>query len=141
MTNHYQTEIEIANSKEKVFRAISKNLGDWWGKQDQEINREGTIFKVSWGEPWYQFKVIKYAQDQEMIWECVDANQKISGLENVEKEWVGTKIHWELEEVEKEKTLLKFQHEGLVPEFICFNFCSQTWDHFLQKVLVNYLHE
>ena len=71
----------------------------------------------------------------------VDANQKIEGLENVEKEWVGTKIHWNLERVGREKTLLKFQHEGLVPEFICFNFCCKSWDHFLRQILVNYLEQ
>ena len=139
MNNHYKTEIEIGNSIEKVFQAISRNLGDWWGKQDQKINREGIIFKVSWGEPWYQFKVIKYVKDHEMIWECVDANQKIAGLENVEKEWVGTKIHWKLERLEKEKTLLKFQHIGLIPEFLCFNFCTASWDHFIKQVFVDYL--
>ncbi|MBL4649538.1 MAG: hypothetical protein JKY03_07385, partial [Aureispira sp.] len=98
-----------------------------------------TLFKVSWGETWYQFKVVKYLKDYEMIWECIDANQKIDGLVDVEKEWVGTKIHWKLEKHEKDKTLLKFKHEGLVPEFVCFNFCSDSWDHFLKQALVNYL--
>jgi len=71
----------------------------------------------------------------------MDANQKISGLEGVEKEWVGTKIHWELYELGEQRTLLKFKHEGLVSDLVCFDFCSQSWHRFLHESLVDYLAE
>ena len=32
MKNHYKIAIKINSPCEKVFNAISKNLGDWWGK-------------------------------------------------------------------------------------------------------------
>ncbi|MER3318045.1 MAG: hypothetical protein RIB79_07115 [Allomuricauda sp.] len=136
---NYTTQVTINCSIQEAFTAISKNLEDWWGKQDFPIDRTGLIFKVSWGEPWYQFKVLEYQENREMIWECIDANQKIDGLENVEKEWVGTKIHWTLSEIKKGKTLLEFEHQGLVPDFICFEFCAKSWNHFLKESLVNYL--
>ncbi|MDW3652831.1 MAG: hypothetical protein R8P61_37475 [Bacteroidia bacterium] len=139
MENSYKTRLEIQCSVERFFTAISQQLGDWWGKQDKGIEGVGTIFTVSWGEPWYQFKVIKFIQDQEMIWECIDANQKIKGLTGVEKEWVGTKVHWKLEGLSENQSRLIFQHEGLVPDFLCFNFCSSTWEHFLKDSLRNYL--
>ncbi|KAA3635603.1 MAG: hypothetical protein DWQ02_09645 [Bacteroidetes bacterium] len=139
MTNSYATSVEIMTSVPNVFEAICINLSNWWGKQDHKIDKEGIIFKVSWGEPWYQFKVIKFVKDEEVIWECIDANQKIKGLTGVEKEWVGTKIHWKLINLGNQKTLLEFKHEGLIPEFLCFDFCSSTWEHFLKESLVNYL--
>ncbi|MEN8789457.1 MAG: hypothetical protein ABF295_08060, partial [Flavobacteriaceae bacterium] len=108
-------------------------------KQDIAANCEGTEFKVSWGEAWYLFKVISYRPNEVMIWECIDANQKIPGLTGVEKEWVGTKIHWILTEINPRLTRLNFEHEGLVPEFICFNFCCQSWEHFLKESLKNYI--
>ncbi len=134
----YYTSIEFNSSSEKVFEAISKNLTSWWGQQDHLINKEGTVFTVSWGEPWYRFKVISYTENQEMIWECVDANQIIQGLDGVQKEWVGTKVHWRITELE-DKTVLNFKHEGLIPEFICFNVCSSSWDSFLKVSLVQFL--
>lgn len=139
MTNSYTTSVEINTSVENIFEAICLNLADWWGQQDKEIDGGGVIFKVSWDEPWYQFKVIKYVKDEEVVWECIDANQKIKGLTGVEKEWVGTKIHWKLTKLESQKTVLEFTHEGLVPEFLCFEFCSSTWEYFLKESLVTYL--
>lgn len=137
--NDYTTTVEIDRPISKVFQAISKELTHWWGKQSEVVKGTDRIFKVEWGEPWYQFKVIEYHEPELMIWECVDANQKIKGLTGVEKEWVGTKIHWQLETLGENKTLLHFKHEGLVPEFLCFDFCSKTWEHFLKGPLVEYL--
>ncbi len=138
-TRNYKTSLTIDGPVEAVFLAISQKLGDWWGEQDSIIDRDKIDFKVSWGEPWYRFKVISFHPDEEMSWECIDANQKIPGLEGVEKEWVGTRIHWKLTATGPRQTRLEFEHEGLVPEFICFNFCSQSWEHFLGKSLKNYI--
>jgi len=139
MKNSYTTAFKIHSPSERVFKAISQQLGDWWGKQDKVIEKEGTIFKVAWGEPWYQFKVIHFIPNQEMSWECIDANQKINGLSGVEKEWVGTKVHWKVENLGPDQCRLNFEHEGLVPDFLCFDFCSATWERFLKESLVNYL--
>jgi hypothetical protein len=137
--NNYQTSIEINCLPEMLFEAISRNLGDWWGKQDRLIEKQGMVFKVSWGEPWYQFEVVKFLKHQEMIWKCIDANQKIEGLRGVEKEWVGTEIHWIVKGLNNNRSLLEFEHKGLIPDFICFDFCSKAWSHFLNDSLVKYL--
>ena len=135
----YHTSFKIEHSAEGIFTAISQQLGDWWGKQDKVIDEKGTIFKVAWGEPWYQFKVIHFIPNQAMSWECIDANQKINGLSGVEKEWVGTKVHWKLEDLGPNQSRLNFEHEGLVPDFLCFDFCSASWERFLKDSLVAYL--
>jgi len=136
---HYTTQLEIPNSRHAVFMAISRELGNWWGQQDKLIDEKNLVFKVSWGEPWYQFKVLDYKENELMIWECIDANQLIPGLSGVEKEWVGTRIHWKLKEMSSNTTLLEFKHQGLIPEFLCFDFCSNSWEHFLKDRLVAYL--
>ncbi|MEP1033038.1 hypothetical protein [Ekhidna sp.] len=137
--NHYTTSLEINRSAADVFKAISSQLDGWWGHQDHPVTELGTVFKVSWGEPWYQFKAVKYLPNEEMIWECIDANQIINGLEGVQKEWVGTNVHWRLKSLGDARTQLNFKHEGLVPTFICFNVCSRAWTDFLQQHLVSYL--
>jgi len=82
---------------------------------------------------------MKYLKNQEMTWKCIDANQKIEGLTGIEKEWVGTEIHWIVKQLNGNRSLLEFEHKGLIPEFICFKFCSDSWSHFLEDSLVNYL--
>lgn len=139
--DHYTTTIKINTSAPTVFKAISTQLGDWWGQQDHPASKEEVIFKVSWGEPWYQFKVIKYNENNEMIWECIDANQIINGLEGVQKEWVGTKIHWRIKPISDDRSQLDFEHQGLIPEFICFEVCTRAWSDFLQQHLVSFLEK
>ena len=135
----YSTTFMINKPAEEVFKAISHELSHWWGKQSQPIEANGTLFTVSWGAPWYKFKVIEYQPDRLLVWECIDANQIIDGLEGVAKEWVGSKIHWQLYDTGGNTTALHFRHEGLTPSLLCFDFCSSTWNHFLNDSLVTYL--
>ena len=37
------------------------------------------------------------------------------------------------------KTLLKFTHEGLVPEHECYNMCAPGWDHLIKQRLNNFM--
>lgn len=134
----YQLTLEINHPAERIYKAITQELSNWWGPQDQLVSKEGDVFIVSWGEPWYQFEVIRFIENEEIVWRCIDANQIIDGLEGVQKEWVGTEIHWKLKTNEAQTTL-EFEHKGLVPSFICFQFCSDSWNHFLKDSLINYL--
>ena len=135
----YSTQIQLNHPSSLVFKAITHELGNWWGPQDNLINAAGDIFKVSWGEPWYAFEVKEYIKDKYVLWHCIDANQIIDGLEGVQKEWVGTTLHWNLKEISNNTCELHFLHQGLVPEFICYDFCSSTWDRFLLHGLKEYL--
>ena len=139
--NNYKNSVEIDSPPNRIFAAISKELGNWWGNQDKPILRNGTIFKVAWGEPWYQFEVSHYMVNREMSWTCIDANQIIEGLTGVEKEWVGSEIHWKIEPLDENRSLLKFEHSGLVPELQCYSFCSKSWIYFLEHKLVDYLRK
>ena len=138
---NYKTEIKVNCSSNKLFNAITKELSNWWCKQDSIGINLGDIFTVSWGEPWYKFKVIECIENKQLVWRCIDANQKIEGLNNIEKEWVGTKIHWSIVETSIDKCILDFTHEGLNSSLLCFNFCSKTWSHFLNNSLVKYVEE
>jgi hypothetical protein len=138
---NYQKSIHIKSSKPIIFRSLSHELADWWGNMDNPINIVGDIFKVSWGEPWYQFKVITYKPYEELSWECIDSNQIIGDLEGVEKEWVGTKLHWKIKQIDTETNELTFVHEGLIPDFICYDVCSNAWSDFIGTSLKEYLEK
>ncbi|MEO1052920.1 MAG: SRPBCC domain-containing protein [Bacteroidota bacterium] len=134
----YKESIAITASPEAVFKALSLHIDEWWGGVDKLINQEGDVFRVSWGEPWYQFKVLEYRPNHKLTWECTDANQIINGLQGVQKEWVGTKLHWEIERKENE-VILSFEHLGLTPQMICYDTCSSVWSDFISRSLKHYL--
>lgn len=135
----YQTAVIIKSDSELIFKALTKDLSAWWGNMDKKVKKEGDIFTISWGEPWYKFKVIKYKPNKEIIWQCIDANQIIGNLKGVQKEWVGTQLEWKIEPAENSISKVTFLHQGLVPEFICYNVCSSAWDRFIGDALKKYV--
>ncbi len=135
----YSTKLIIKSSEENVFDALSIKIGDWWGDQDKPAQQLGDEFTISWGEPWYQFKVVESVPCRSITWECIDSKQIIGDLVGVEKEWVGTQLQWTINKLSEREIELQFTHEGLVPEFICYTFCSNTWDRFIAYNLKKYL--
>ncbi len=135
----YTLNVRVQASESVVFDALTTKIGDWWGDQDRPADGLGKIFTMSWGDPWYQFKVVEYVENVAVSWECIDSKQIIGHLEGVEKEWVGTVLRWRLTKESDGDIALHFIHEGLVPAFICYHFCSNTWDRFITFNLRTYL--
>ena len=136
---NYSSTVIIGVPASNIFRALTSDINAWWGDTDRQINKKGDVFKVSWGEPWYLFEVIEYQKDSLIEWKCIDANQIISGLEGVQKEWVGSVVHWNIERLSDQVSRLFIEHRGLTEALTCYEFCSSTWNRFLHIALKNYL--
>ena len=120
--NDYRQSVLVSTNHQKTFEALSLNIDQWWGDVDNPPQKLGDVFTVSWGEPWYQFKITEYNPFEKITWECIDANQIIGGLEGVEKEWVGTKLSWEIKNTNSNEVQVTGTHQGLIPQFICYDF-------------------
>lgn len=136
--NNYTQTVSVATNKEDAFNALTIQVEKWWGKVDQPASRIGDVFKVSFGEAFWTFKVIKLEKFEYISWECIEANQIHKGLENMGEEWLGTRLHWNIYQ-ENQSIEINFVHEGLVPEFGCYEVCSAGWDFFILKSLKQYL--
>ena len=135
----YSKKLKVNSKPNIAFAALTTKIGDWWGDQDNPVNNIGEVFTMSWGEPWYQFKVVEFVPDEKVTWECINAKQIIGDLKGVEKEWVGTQLQWTINQLNENEIEIAFNHEGLVPDFICYDFCSNTWDRFITFNLKKYL--
>ena len=133
--NGYKKSIEINSTLASIWSLLTVDLKEWWGSQDRPGDHLGCVFKVSWGEPWYQFEVVEYEPEKRLTWKCTDANQIIGGMEGVQKEWVGTLVIWDLEEKKNGLVHLKFEHLGLVLEIKCYDVCSSAWNDFIGSKL------
>lgn len=135
----YSTSVVIAADAKSVFKALTSSIDSWWGAVDKPLEQENDEFTVSWGEPWYRFRVFDYQPNEKVSWECIDANQIIGDMQGVEKEWVGTKVYWKIIPKSSDEVELTLFHEGLVPEFLCFDVCSRTWNSYINTHLKNFL--
>ena len=136
----YSEKVLIKGSPQQVFKAISGNVHQWWGKTDAPVNQINDEFTTSFAETFWKFRITLFEPDKKIVWTCIEAKHIHSGHEGIEKEWLGTSVEWVLEEQADEKsTLLSFTHNGLVPELNCYDICYPAWEKFVTKSLKSFV--
>ena len=128
------TSFSVDQTPEEVFKAI-KNVRGWWS---EEI--EGATDKLG-AEFTYQYedvhlckvKITEFISGKKVAWLVLD---NYFDFTEDKTEWKGTKIIFEVSKQDG-KTQLHFTHEGLVPEYECFNVCSNAWGSYINGSLRN----
>jgi hypothetical protein len=76
-------------------------------------------------------KLIEVIPHKKAVWLVVD--NYFNFTKNI-SEWKGTKITFEVSEKDN-KTEIRFTHLGLVPEYECFDICSNAWGSYMNGSL------
>jgi hypothetical protein len=133
-TKSYTATILVDKDPETAFNAI-KNFRAWWS---EEI--EGNTDKLN-EEFFYHYKDIHLCKMK--LAEAVPGKKLVyQVLENEfnfikdKKEWINTKLVFEITP-ENGKTKVQFTHEGLVPEYECYNVCNDAWSGYIKNSLYN----
>ncbi|SRR5260221_7496229 len=113
---NFTTSFTVDKTPEEVFNAIN-NVRGWWSEEiEGDTNKLDSVFD-------YHFKYLH---------RC-----KIKITELIP----GKKVAWHVLEnyfsFTKDKTELKFTHVGLVPEYECYNICSDGWGTYINISLKN----
>lgn len=116
-----------------VFTAITDVRG-WWTEvlegNTQQLNDE---FSVRFGDVHYsKQRLIEVIPEKKLVWLVTESQLNFLKDKN---EWTGTKIIFEIT-TKKDKTQLRFIHQGLAPGVECYEACSNAWADYITNSLL-----
>jgi hypothetical protein len=135
----FTATIEVAKPPQYVFECIL-DVSKWWGGKDLKgstrlLNDE---FTIKHGDVHYSKQtMIELVPGQRVVW--LIAESRLAWLENKD-EWTSTRLVFEVAP-KGDGAVLRFTHEGLVPERECYPSCSGGWTLVIKDYLFNFIAE
>jgi len=127
-TSDFTTTLLVEQTPTEVFNAIN-NVRGWWSEEIEgntdNLNDEFTYHYQDIHR--CKMKIIELIQDKRVVWLVLD---NYFNFIKDKSEWIGTKIIFELTQQE-DKTQIRFTHQGLVPQYECFEVCKDAWSIFI----------
>jgi hypothetical protein len=129
---NYSICFAVDQSPEQVFNAIN-NVRGWWSEEiEGGTDTLGAEFKYHYKDVHRcKMKITEFVLGQKVVWVVLD---NYFNFTEDKTEWKGTKVIFEVSKID-DKTQLRFTHEGLVPEYECFNVCSNAWGSYINGSL------
>jgi uncharacterized protein YndB with AHSA1/START domain len=132
--NDFNTSFVVDQTPAEVFAAIN-NVREWWGEDVEGSNEkvgDEFIYRVQ-DIHYSKLRVLELVPDKKIVW-TIAANH-MNFVED-QTEWVGTKITFEISRKDN-RTEVAFSHLGLLPQFECFDVCSNAWGSLMHGSLPN----
>jgi len=125
----FTSTFTVDQTPRQVFDAINNVRGWWSGQVEGSAENPGDEFtyRVE-GVHYSKQKVTESVPGKKIVWHVLEAHLTFVGEK---EEWRNTDIVFEIAE-KGAGTELRFTHRGLVPDFECFDNCSNAW-----RMLVN----
>ena len=124
----FTTRFSVDQTPEEAFAAINNPRG-WWSEEiEGNTNQPGSEFTYRYKDAHRcRIKITEFVPGKKVVWRVLD---NYFNFTEDKTEWKGTNIIFEVSKKEA-KTQLRFTHEGLVPEYECFNVCSNAWGSYI----------
>jgi len=128
----FTTSILVDQNPATAFDAI-KNFRAWWSEEiagpADQLNE--TFFYHYKDVHLCKIRLIELVANKKLVYQVLENEFNFT---KDKTEWVGTKLNFELIP-EGNKTKIVFTHEGLVPEYECYNVCHDAWSGYIQGSL------
>ena len=104
-----------SSSLNDVYKALTtrEGLSAWWTNNTQGESKVGGVLQFRFGAGGFDMKVLELHPAKGVLWQVVDGR----------KEWIGTKVSWELKQ-EADYTIVLFKHEGWKEPVEFMHHCS-----------------
>jgi Activator of Hsp90 ATPase homolog 1-like protein len=134
INQNYTTSFAVDQSPRKVFAAIN-NVRGWWSEEiEGRTDRAGAEWTYRYKDIHRcKMKIAEFIPGQKVVWLVVDNHFNFT---KDETEWKGTRVIFEISKKDN-KTEVRFTHQGLVPQYECFDVCSDAWGSYIKGSLRN----
>lgn len=135
-SKNFNATITVSKSGLDAFDAI-KNFRGWWneGIEGNTDKLNETFFYHYKDVHLSKMRLIEAIPGKKLVYLVVD--NEFNFIED-KSEWVNTKLIFEIT-TRGTTTEIRFTHEGLVPEYECFNICNDAWTGYIKSSLKNYI--
>jgi len=133
-TTDFNTTLLVDQTPKEVFNAVN-NVREWWSEEiEGDTNQLNAEFLYHYKDVHIcKMKIVEFIPGKKVVWLVLD---NYFNFTKDESEWKRTKIIFDIAEKEG-KTRLHFTHEGLVPQYECYEVCEDAWTSYIQGSLKN----
>lgn len=131
-SQNFSTTVRVDQTPEAAFAAINNVRGWWSGRIDGTTDELGAEWTYRYEDVHLsKQKITEFVPGKKIVWEVLDGY--LNFVED-KTEWKGTKITFDIDQ-KGGQTEVRFTHLGLVPDFECFELCSNAWGFYINGSL------
>lgn len=124
MQDDFTTTILVEKSPEAVYNAIT-NVRGWWSEEIKGTTaKAGDEFTLQYEDIHRcKIRILESVPGKKVVWQVLENYFKFT---KDTKEWTWNRMIFEITP-KAGKTQLKFTQVGLVPQYECYEVCSNAW--------------
>jgi hypothetical protein len=122
----------VDQTPDEAFAAINNVRGWWSGRIEGNTGELGAEWTYRYEDVHLsKQKITELVPGEKVVWEVLDGYLNFVADKT---EWKGTKITFDIAQ-KGGKTEVRFTHLGLVPDYECFELCSNAWGFYINGSL------
>lgn len=132
----FTATITVNKSDLEAFNAI-KTFRGWWSEEiEGDTDKLNQAFSYHYKDMHFcKIKLIEAVPGKKLVYQVVDNQFKFV---KDKSEWVNTKLIFDISG-KGNTTEVRFTHEGLVPEYECYEVCNDAWSGYINTSLKNFI--
>ncbi len=131
---NYTSSFVVDEDNTITFNAI-KNFRGWWSEDIEGLTDQlGETFFYHYKDVHLcKLKLVEEISNKKLVYLVTDNEFNFT---KDKTEWINTKLIFDISSL-GDQTKVTFTHEGLTPQYECFEVCNDAWTSYIQGSLKN----